>query len=91
MALLEGMAAARPVIATAVGEIPALLRDGIEGLVVPPGDPQALARAMAEVLTDRDRARRMGQAGRARVAQQHDAGAMLDRIFALYAAPVSAG
>lgn len=84
MVLLEAMAAARPVVATAVGEIPSVLRDGIDGRVVPPSDPEAVAAAMAELLDAPDTARAMGLSGRTRVTQNHDATAMHDRIFALY-------
>lgn len=53
----------RPVVATAVGDIPAVVHDGISGLLVPPGHPDALAEAMVELLTHPETARRMGEAG----------------------------
>ena len=65
MAMLEAMAAGRAVVATAVGGIPEALRDGDNGLLVPPRDEQALARKLAQLMGDsalRDRL-----AGRARV------------------------
>src|SRR5262249_18508293 len=49
-AVLEGMAAARPVVATAAGGTPELLHDGVHGLLVPPGAPGALADALLAVL-----------------------------------------
>jgi len=52
-AILEGMASALPVVATAVGGIPDVLRDGTDGFLVPPGDPAALACAMERLLSDR--------------------------------------
>ncbi|WP_049803539.1 glycosyltransferase family 4 protein [Pseudonocardia dioxanivorans] len=56
---------ARPVVATAVGDIPAAVRDGETGLLVPPDDPDALAAALVDLLTDADRAQSMGDAGAA--------------------------
>ena len=67
MALLEGMAAGRPVIGTAVGGIPEIIEDGVTGYVVPPGLPAAMAERMVAVLGDRERAREMGMAARRRV------------------------
>lgn len=64
LALLEAMACARPVIATAVGGIPDLIRSGENGWLVPPGQPAALADALALVLADRSAAARCGQAAR---------------------------
>ncbi|HZG89359.1 MAG TPA: glycosyltransferase family 4 protein [Pseudonocardia sp.] len=53
----------RPVVATAVGDIPKVVQDGVSGLLVPPGDAPALAAALVELLTDPDRAEAMGRAG----------------------------
>jgi glycosyltransferase involved in cell wall biosynthesis len=53
----------RPVVATAVGDIPAVVEDGETGILVPPEDPDALARGLVTLLTDADRAERMGVAG----------------------------
>jgi len=66
-ALLEAMAAARPVVATTVGGVPEVVVDGQTGLLVPPGNPEALARAIIALLQDPERAHAMGQAGRKRV------------------------
>ena len=63
-ALLEAMAAARPCVATAVGGTPEVLRDGETGWLVPPGDPAALAEALAEALARPEEARRRGEAAR---------------------------
>jgi glycosyltransferase involved in cell wall biosynthesis len=53
----------RPVVATTVGDISSVVRDGETGLLVPPGDPTALAEALASLLADPMRAQRLGKAG----------------------------
>jgi glycosyltransferase involved in cell wall biosynthesis len=63
-AVLEAMAAARPVVATAVGGIPELVQDGITGWLVRPGDIDALGQRVVELLEDPRRAREMGERGR---------------------------
>ena len=63
-AVSEYMAAGRPVVATAVGVVPELVRDGASGLLVPPRDAAALGRAISSVLLAPDRAARMGSEGR---------------------------
>jgi glycosyltransferase involved in cell wall biosynthesis len=68
VALLEAMAAGRPVVATRVGGVPEVVRDGSEGILVPPGDPEALAAAMVTVLADADLRARLGEAARRRAA-----------------------
>ena len=50
LSILEGMAAAKPVVATRVGGIPEVMVDGETGLLVPPGEPPALANARLQIL-----------------------------------------
>ncbi|MDT0486559.1 glycosyltransferase family 4 protein [Streptomyces doebereineriae] len=64
MALVEAMACATPVVGSEVGGIPHVVDDGETGLLVPPGDPDALAAACAKLLADGDLADRIGAAGR---------------------------
>lgn len=59
----------RPVVATRVGDIPAVVRDGVSGLLVAPDDPEALAHALIRLLTDPNAARTMGEAGRGGLAE----------------------
>ena len=64
--LLEAIAAGVAQLATDVGGMPELVQKGITGELVPPGDPQALASAMADYIREPDRARRQGEANAAR-------------------------
>lgn len=57
------MAMREPVIATDVNAIPELVKDGETGILVPPKDPEALAKGILELLEDREKAKRMGKAG----------------------------
>ncbi|HEX8742085.1 MAG TPA: glycosyltransferase [Thermoleophilaceae bacterium] len=66
LAVMEYMDAALPVVATRVGGVPDLIEDGSNGRLVEPQDPAGLARALAEVLRDRDAAAAMGRRGRER-------------------------
>ncbi len=64
MTLVEAMASGCPVVGSAVGGIPFVIRDQVDGVLVPPGDPTALADALAGVLNDPARAAALGAAGR---------------------------
>ena len=75
-AVLEAMACARPVVATAVDGVPEVLENGRTGFLVPPGRPEKLAEAMEAVLADPERATAMGLAGRDKVAQYFSMDAM---------------
>lgn len=69
--LMEAMAAGLPVVATRIAGIPELVEDGVSGLLVPPGDEEALARAILGVMASP--AGRMGEAGRARIRAEFEA------------------
>jgi len=64
VALMEAMAAGRPVVASRLSGIPELVEDGCNGVLVPPGDAEALADAIAGVLADPSRARAIGERAR---------------------------
>jgi glycosyltransferase involved in cell wall biosynthesis len=83
-AILEYMAAGRPIVATAVGGTPQLIEDGVHGLLVPPGDPAALAAALVRLLDDPALAMRLAGAARQRVQERHDARRRARRYEALY-------
>ena len=80
----QAMAASLPVVATAVAGNAEAVVDGVTGLLVPPHDPTALGAALAALLSDGDRARALGAAGRARV-DAFSVHRMVDDIEALYA------
>jgi phosphatidyl-myo-inositol alpha-mannosyltransferase len=82
--LVEAMAAGLPVVATDIPGYREVVRDGEEGLLVPPADPAALAAAVSRVLSDADLAGRLGEAGRRRAAR-YDWGVVAGRIEDLYA------
>jgi len=84
--VVEALAAGVPVLASAVGGVPWLLRDGVDGRLLPPGDVDALARALAELATD-DALRRRLAAGAARAdLSAHAAEAVADALADTYAA-----
>ncbi len=83
LGVLEAAAAARPVVATRCGGPEEVLEDGVSGLLVPPADPPALARALASLLGDRERARRIGEAA-ARRAASFDARSTATAIGRIY-------
>ena len=85
MSLLEAMAAGCPVIASRVGGIPDLVRDGENGLLVPPGKPAALAEALQRLLADRALAERLGQQARATIAARYTVERSLERLEQIYA------
>jgi glycosyltransferase involved in cell wall biosynthesis len=83
-AVLEYMAAARPIVATEVGAVTDLLTDGVHGLLVPPGDGAALAAAIARVLQAPELARSLGEAARERVMRHYSRQAMVRRFEDFY-------
>lgn len=84
VSLIEAMAAARPVVATRVGGVPDLVEDGPTGWLVPPGDADALASAIAALLGDPERRRKLGEAARARAYPAYSAERLLGDIDRLY-------
>jgi glycosyltransferase involved in cell wall biosynthesis len=86
LVVLEAMATGIPVVATSVGGTPEAVVDGETGLMVPPRDVNALARAIDELLADPEMARGMGQAGWMRARDHFDAAAAAQRILGLYEA-----
>jgi glycosyltransferase involved in cell wall biosynthesis len=83
-ALTEAMYTARPIVATPVYGVKEMIRDGETGLVVPPGDPAALAAAIERLADDPALAARLGAAARARALAVMDSRRMVTAIHQLY-------
>jgi phosphatidylinositol alpha-mannosyltransferase len=81
--LVEAMAAGLPVVASAIPGFDEVVRDGVDGVLVPPGDVGALTRTLARVLDDPPLAERLGRAGRER-ARAFSWEAVLPRLEAAY-------
>ncbi|MGZ5201214.1 MAG: glycosyltransferase family 4 protein [Telluria sp.] len=84
MAMLEAMAAGKAVVVTGVGGIPHAVRDGDNGLLVQPGNVASLAEGLGSLLDDDARRQELGERARATIAQEFEAGAVIDRIAAVY-------
>ncbi|TMJ95142.1 MAG: glycosyltransferase [Actinobacteria bacterium] len=82
--VIEALAAGKPVAAYGVGGVPDVVRNGVDGFVVDPGDTAALAARLAELSADPERRTRMGAAGRARVLERYGVGRLLDDVDRLY-------
>lgn len=83
LAALEALALARPLVATAVGGTPEVVRDGETGWLVPPDDPERLAGALVEAATDEPEARRRADAGARLVRARFTSERMVERIETL--------
>jgi starch synthase len=88
---LEAMACGTAVVGSRTGGIPEVVAEGVTGLLVPPGDPEALAAALNVLLRDPDRAQAMGQAGRKRAVAEFGWPAIAARTADLYAELVNSG
>lgn len=84
LTILEAMAGLLPIVATDVGGNPEIVIDGWTGVLVPPRDPAALARALRGLAASPDQRRAMGMAGRARVAREFSLERMVARYLAAY-------
>ncbi|MCA1706605.1 MAG: glycosyltransferase family 4 protein [Actinobacteria bacterium] len=84
MAVLEAMASGVCVVASNVGGIPDLIESGTTGLLVPPGEVEALVAALQHVITDHEARARLGRAAHERVRAEFDTAVVWRRIDALY-------
>jgi len=82
--LLEAMALSKPVVATSVGGIPFIVRDGENGLLVPANDSSALAFALIRLLKDSSLRRSMGEKGRIQITERFSVKAMVEQVEAIY-------
>ncbi len=88
--LIEAMAMAKPVVATASGGVPEIVQDGETGMLVPAADPAALSRAMTSLIRDRATAQRMGRSGRRRVEERFSLERHVREIERIYAECIGA-
>lgn len=84
LCVAEAMAAARPVVATRVGGLPEVVRDGHNGYLVEPGDPRALAERTLHLLRNRELRLSMGEAGHRIALSRFSLEAMISRYETLY-------
>jgi glycosyltransferase involved in cell wall biosynthesis len=91
MSLLEAMAAGKAVVASSVGGIPEVVRDGENGLLVPPRDAAQLAGALARVLGEGDLRARLGAQARTTIAQHYSTEVVCGQLSALYHELAGAG
>ncbi|MDQ2766608.1 MAG: glycosyltransferase family 4 protein, partial [Gemmatimonadota bacterium] len=84
LALVEAMSFGLPVVVTRVGGVPEVVTDGVEGFLVPPSDPSALAAALDALLDDAPRRQQMGAAARTRALRDYALSTMADRYERLY-------
>ena len=82
--LVEAQSQGLACLSTAVGGVPELIEDGVNGRLVPPDDPGALADALGALIGDSDRRRALGRAGQGRVARDFDSAASLDALARLF-------
>jgi glycosyltransferase involved in cell wall biosynthesis len=84
LSVMEYMEAGLPVVASRVGGVPEIVREGTDGLLVPPGDPAAVAGALLRLLDDREAATEMGRSGRERRRAEFDLDVTAQRLGELY-------
>jgi glycosyltransferase involved in cell wall biosynthesis len=84
LAAMEAMLAAVPVVAADAGGTGEIVRDGVTGLLVPPGDARALGESIRALLGDRARATRLAGAARELIEREHSAAAMVAATSRLY-------
>lgn len=82
--LAEARAAGVPIVATRVGGIPELVDDGVDGVLIPVNDPDALAQAVADLLGDAPRRAAIAERGRARAQRDHRLATQVPRLLAVY-------
>ncbi len=85
----EAQACGTPVIATSAGALPEIVEDGVSGVIVPPGDSVALAKAIAELIQDPERCLQMGEAGATRIQERFSWRRTAEETLELYEEVVS--
>jgi glycosyltransferase involved in cell wall biosynthesis len=90
MAILEGMASSLPLVASAVGEVPTVVADGVTGLLVPAEDVERLAAGIVELLRDRAKRERFGAAARKLIEDEYSAERMTADYLRVYDEAIAA-
>lgn len=84
--ILEALAMKIPVISTLVSAIPEIIEDGVNGFLVPSGNPNTLAEKIEELLSDKSLRERMGEKGRVRVSEEFDISKNIEKLVRLFTA-----
>ena len=84
LTVIEGMAAGKPVVATAAGGVLDIFEDGVNGLLVPCKDSKAMAMAILQIISDKDKAKKMGLAARRRVTEKFTVQQQVTAVQKLY-------
>lgn len=84
LVVIEAMLAGLPVIATCVGGLPELVKDGVTGILVPPRDPTALHHALGQLLSDEKLCQRLGIAGQRRALERFTVERLIAQVRDLY-------
>jgi len=84
-ALTEAMAMELPCVTTCIAGIPELIRDGVDGLLAPPSDQDALMTALARLMDHANLRQRIGKSGRARVVEHFDLRRNVERLARIFA------
>ena len=90
LSCLEAMACGTPVVASAVGGLLSFVVDNQNGCLIPPGDAEALAARVSQLLTNPQQARALGEQGR-KTAQSHDLHVQARKVYDLYTTALSDG
>ena len=90
VSVIEALAAGRPAVATRVGGVPDVVRDGVDGFLADVGDASTLADRLAELARDPERRAEMGREGREHVVQRYAVDRLVDDVDRLYRELLSA-
>lgn len=84
LTILEAMACEKPVVVSNIGSVPTVIEDGIDGILVPPGDIIRLSEAVVKVLKDKELGRRLGVAARRKVVEKFSVESMVEGTIKVY-------